>query len=441
MERPRVLVASCDAAFRQVVRLIAKAKEWDTVECDVVEVRVTLEHLQPAAVVLGSPDVKGSWLDIATAKEIRRNDRHTPLLLLAKEITSELVLAALRAGLSDLRVYPGTPGELVQALSELLNSARAPKPSQDSEVDRIVGGSRATQELRSYLDKVAGTDCNVLITGETGTGKELAAERIHLMSPRRHKPLVPVNCAAIPEALVESELFGYERGAFTGAHASREGKFKIADGGTVFLDEIGDMDMGSQAKLLRVIESKQVHSLGGRSGVPLDVRVVAATNQDPEQLVRQNRFRKDLYFRLNVARVQLKPLRERREDIGPLIEHTIQSLNRRFDRDVEGCDDQAISLLTRYDWPGNVRELKNLLEATFIALGGRVIAPSDFPEAFRQRLEPLLEAPATERERLLAALCATKWNKSKAAEALRWSRMTLYRKIAKYQIETQPEEV
>jgi transcriptional regulator with PAS, ATPase and Fis domain len=209
----------------------------------------------------------------------------------------------------------------------------------------------------------------------------------------------------------------------------------------VFLDEIGDMDLGAQAKLLRVIESKEVHSLGGRNGVPLDVRVVAATNQDPEQLVRENRFRKDLYFRLNVARVHLKPLRERREDIGPLIEHTIRDLNRRFVRDVEGCDDQAISLLMRYDWPGNVRELKNVLEATFIALGRRVIAPADFPEAFQGRLEPLLEAPASERERLLAALCATKWNKSKAAEALHWSRMTLYRKIVKYHIATHPGQV
>ena len=209
----------------------------------------------------------------------------------------------------------------------------------------------------------------------------------------------------------------------------------------MFLDEIGDMDLGAQAKLLRVIESKEVHSLGGRNGVPLDVRVVAATNQDPEQLVRENRFRKDLYFRLNVARVHLKPLRERREDIGPLIEHTIRDLNRRFVRDVEGCDDQAISLLMRYDWPGNVRELKNVLEATFIALGRRVIAPADFPEAFQGRLEPLLEAPASERERLLAALCATKWNKSKAAEALHWSRMTLYRKIVKYHIATHPGQV
>jgi transcriptional regulator with PAS, ATPase and Fis domain len=281
---------------------------------------------------------------------------------------------------------------------------------------------------------VARTDSNVLITGETGTGKELAADMLHRSSARHNRPLVPVNCAAIPQTLVESELFGHERGAFTGAHATHEGKFQMAQGGTIFLDEIGDMDLTAQAKLLRIIEDKQVHRVGSRTAVHLDVRIIAATNQDPEQMVRENRFRNDLYFRLNVARVHLVPLRDRKEDIRLIVEHAIRDLNRRFGYQVTGCAADAWALLYGYDWPGNVRELKNLIEATFIGLESRTISAVDFPESFHRRLEALDRSPDNERQRLLKALSATNWNKSKAAEALKWSRMTLYRKMTKYNV-------
>jgi transcriptional regulator with PAS, ATPase and Fis domain len=290
--------------------------------------------------------------------------------------------------------------------------------------------------VKSHLARIAVADSTVLITGETGTGKELAAEMVHRASPRRAKPLIPVNCAAIPETLVESELFGYERGAFTGAHAPREGKFQQAQGGTVFLDEIGDMDFSSQAKLLRAIESKEIQSLGARLGTPLNVRIVAATNQDPEQLVREKRFRKDLYFRLNVARIHLAPLRDRKEDIPLLVENSIRELNRRFGYQVEGCTSEAWDLLHRYDWPGNIRELKNLLEATFIGLRSNLISGSDFPEAFHRNVKAADHAAIDERARLLSTLTATNWNKSRAAEALQWSRMTVYRKMAKYHLST-----
>jgi DNA-binding NtrC family response regulator len=385
MERPRVLIVCRDQSIRRDLRLKAAAAGCQVVEEDSL-FRGRVEGLRPDAIVLGSGGDAEAWQDVEAAAGIRRWNREIPVLMVVSRINTDLALAALRAGASDLRANPGGPGEFERAFESLVGARGEPQP----EAERILGASHATRELRAYLDRVAATDCNVLITGETGTGKELAAERIHQMSSRRNKLLMPINCAAIPEALVESELFGYERGAFTGAHTARDGKFKLADGGTVFLDEIGDMDMGSQAKLLRVIESKEVHSLGGKAGVPLDIRVVAATNQDPERLVCENRFRKDLYFRLNVARVHLKPLRERQEDIGPLIAHAIGELNRRFGRDVEGCNEEATSLLMRYDWPGNVRELKNLLEATFIGAQRRVIAPEDFPESFRARLEPLM---------------------------------------------------
>ncbi len=298
----------------------------------------------------------------------------------------------------------------------------------------MLGKSMGMQEIHAYVRNVAPADTNVLITGETGTGKELTAELIHWNSPRRQKAFVPINCAAIPDSLMESELFGYEKGAFTGADGRKEGALKLAEGGTVFFDEIGDMSQYAQAKILRVIEGKAVHRLGGRDNIPLDVRFIAATNQDLDLLVREGKFRKDLYFRLDVARVHLPPLRDRKEDIVILAEHYIREYNRQFGREVLGFTDEALQCLLRYDWPGNVRELRNLVEAVFINLPSRTISFLDLPVQFRRRLEETDGLPQDERGRVLSALLATNWNKSKAAQTLHWSRMTLYRKMVKYRI-------
>jgi transcriptional regulator with PAS, ATPase and Fis domain len=289
-------------------------------------------------------------------------------------------------------------------------------------------------EIKAYLMKVAPTNCTILISGETGTGKELVAEMIHQHSPRRTKPFVCLNCAALPESLLESELFGYERGAFTGAYFSYSGKFKLAEGGTFFFDEIGEMTHYAQAKILRAIEGKEIYRLGGKKGISTDVRVIAATNQDPERLVSDGKLREDLYHRLNVARVHLPPLRDRKEEILPLLTHYTRVLNRQYGREVIGFTEEALACLLKYNWPGNIRELKNLLEATFINLPSRKIAFMDLPKMFQQKLLELEELPQNERDRLLSALFCCNWNKSKAAQRLNWSRMTLYRKMAKYQI-------
>jgi transcriptional regulator with PAS, ATPase and Fis domain len=289
------------------------------------------------------------------------------------------------------------------------------------------------QQIKAYIEKVGATDSNVLITGETGTGKELVAELIQQTSPRRPQPFVCINCAAIPDTLLESELFGYEKGAFTGASTLSEGKLKLADGGVIFFDEIGDMSPYAQAKILRAIESREVYRLGGKHRIPLNVRVLAATNHDLEQLVAQGQFRKDLYFRLNVARIHLPPLRERKEDIVPLCRYYLHALNEHFGRHVEGFSDEALACLIRHDWPGNVRELKNLLEATFVNDPTQRISLVDLPEPFRRHVASDRTAP-DERQRLLSALFSTNWNVSKAAQQLHWSRMTLYRKLEKYHI-------
>jgi transcriptional regulator with PAS, ATPase and Fis domain len=304
----------------------------------------------------------------------------------------------------------------------------------------IIGNSIAIWKIKTYLRKVALTDSHVLITGETGTGKELAAQYIHQQSTRRTKPLLFINCAALPDGLLESELFGYERGAFTGATSSYSGKLKLADGGTVLFDEIGDMSPYAQAKILRVIETKEVYPLGGRRSVPLDIRIIAATNRDLDQRMANNEFRDDLYFRLNVARIHLPPLRERRDDIPLLIDHFVQKFSTRFGRWIEGFSKEAMDTLLRYQWPGNIRELMNVIERLFIDPPAEKIKVSDLPESMRSAPPARRDTVPQERELLLYTLSQTNWNKSQAAERLHWSRMTIYRKIAKYRIvESHPE--
>jgi DNA-binding NtrC family response regulator len=370
----------------------------------------------------------------------RHADPRLRVVLVAHGSSEERILAAFRAGVADYLREPILDAELLACVDRVMQPAAAALPGEPPPshawppAEPMIGESRAIRDVRSYVERVARTDSNVLITGETGVGKEIAAGMIHVASPRSRKPWVSINCAAIPDTLLESELFGYERGAFTGADRGRQGALKSADGGTVFFDEIGDMPLAAQAKILRAIEAREVHPLGGGSRVPLDVRVIAATNQDVEELVRAGRFRKDLYYRLNVARLHLPPLRQRLEDLQPILAFYIRQLNRRFDRQVKGLTPDALDQLRRHDWPGNVRELKNLLEAIYVNLDGQRIDFIDLPDAFRCRLTHPADMPVSERDRLVNVLFATNWNKSRAAERLNWSRMTLYRKLAKYHV-------
>jgi DNA-binding NtrC family response regulator len=312
---------------------------------------------------------------------------------------------------------------------ERLNAMTAPILARS-----MIGNSLEIWKLKTYLRKVAMTDSHVLITGETGTGKELAAHYIHQHSARGTKPLVTINCPALPDGLLESELFGYERGAFTGAVSSYPGKLQLADGGTVLFDEIGEMSPYAQAKILRVIESKEVYPLGGRRSTPVNIRIMAATNRDLDREMATNAFRQDLYFRLNVARIKLPPLRERKEDIPLLIDHFMRELSIRFGCEIEGFTDKAMEVLKRNDWPGNIRELVNLIESIFIDPPRGKINISDLPESMQSPRADCRDTVPKERELLLYTLSQTNWNKSQAAERLHWSRMTLYRKMAKYQI-------
>jgi DNA-binding NtrC family response regulator len=398
------------------------------------------EQGQPDLCVVDVSDNQ-AWHGLAVGKEVRRIYEKLPIVILTNEGSEEFALAALRAGMSDYLKEPFGLEELRASIGRCLcdpqsqGEIHTPQPhSTDPFAEILVGESETIKDIRSYLGKVSATASNVLITGETGTGKELVARIIHENSSRRNKPFICVNCAAIPDTLLESELFGFERGAFTGAVGVQKGKMELAQGGTILFDEIGDMSLSAQAKILRAIEDRTIYRLGGKTGIDLNLRIIAATNQNPEKAVMEGTFRKDLYYRLNVARIHLPPIRERREDIPLLLHHYLQEFNQIFRRQVEGFTNEAKNFLFEYSWPGNVRELKNLVEATFINLPSKPIFLLDLPPQFRARVKKYENVPTNERDRILAALLTTNWNRNKAADKLQCSRMTLYRKMLKYEV-------
>jgi DNA-binding NtrC family response regulator len=311
-------------------------------------------------------------------------------------------------------------------------------------IGELVGGAKPMQDVMRLVEQVAPSSASVLITGETGSGKEILARTLHQLSPRADRPFIAINCSAIPESLMESEIFGHERGAFTGAAERRIGCFELADGGTLLLDEIGEMPAPTQAKLLRVLEDRKVRRLGSKVETPVDVRVLAATNKDPEQAVTHGQLRQDLYFRLNVFHIHLPALRDRKEDIPSLVEHILRDLNTKHSRQVRGVNAEVSELFHSYTWPGNVRELRNVLERAVIVcdrdLIGRGHLPADFGRTHAAAASELssLRFPlgttvdAMERELILQTLAATN-NKTRAAELLGISLKTLHNKLKEYE--------
>ena len=295
------------------------------------------------------------------------------------------------------------------------------------------------------VEQVSPSMASVLITGETGSGKEILARTIHRLSPRCNRPFIAINCSAIPESLMESEIFGHERGAFTGAAERRLGCFELADGGTLLLDEIGEMPAPTQAKLLRVLEDHKVRRLGSKTETPVDVRVLAATNKDPDRAVAKSELRQDLYFRLNVFHIHLPPLREHKEDIPPLIEGMLRDLNARYNRQIRGVSTEVLDQFKSYTWPGNVRELRNVIERAAIVCDRELIGRAHLPEEFGRgapagaaelselRFPIGTTVEAAERELILQTLAATQNNKTRAAELLSISLKTLHNKLKEYE--------
>jgi DNA-binding NtrC family response regulator len=324
-----------------------------------------------------------------------------------------------------------------------LSAAAKMSQRPGSQRPEIVGSSPAIQRLHVFLERVAATPTTVLLYGESGTGKELAAGMIHALSPRAARPFVAVNCAAIPEGLLESELFGHEKGAFTGAVAQHEGVFVRAHGGTLFMDEVGELSLPAQARMLRVLESRTLTRVGGTKELAVDVRLVAATHRNLQQMVEAGRFREDLLYRLSVIQTQIPPLRERRDDIPRLALHFAKSFGESLGRRLTDVSPAALEVLTRYRWPGNVRELRNVIERAMVLGDGATLDLDDLPPELL-RAAPMAPAGAPpdarlvrplaelEREAIMAALAATDGNKARAAALLGIDRTTLYRKLKDY---------
>lgn len=362
----------------------------------------------------------------------------------------ESAVEALKSGAFDYITKPISNLEELDLLIEkalethsLLRENRALKEELETFAGRleIIGESRQIKEVFSSVARVAPSDANVLVTGESGTGKELFARAIHQASGRAKGNFVAVSCAALPETLLESELFGHEKGAFTDAKGKRAGRFELAHGGTLFLDEIGDVPLSTQVKLLRAIETKEYHPLGSEKTYLADVRILAATNQNLEEKIKEDSFRDDLFYRLNVVRIHIPPLRERKGDISILTNYFLEKLSRKNRKKISGITPEVRDLLIRYDWPGNVRELENVLERAVVMCRGEVIDVEDLPAQLSEKVargdetKPTGTLKEMEKEQISKALEATSWNFTEAAALLGIHRNTLRLKLKEYGIE------
>jgi len=401
------------------------------------------------------PDKNG----IDVLKASKEENHLTPVIVMTAFGSVEAAVSAMKEGAFDFITKPFDTDHLIILIKRALETQRLvtenillkEEVSSRFGLPGIIGKSRNILDVAQIVQKVAATKTTVLILGESGTGKELFARAIHNLSSRKHYPFVPINCAAIPKALLESELFGHEKGSFTGADARKMGKFELADKGTIFLDEIGDMDLSIQAKLLRAIEEGEIERVGAITFMKLDVRIVAASNKDLEKAVEEKKFREDLFYRLNVFPVRVPPLRERKEDIPLLVEYFINKYCNEMKTPVKSVSKEALDILMGYHWKGNVRELENTIERAVILCDGDVITPEHFvlskevvsgPVTAFSSTEGTLESVAkealrtAETKRISSALHETRGNKSKAAEILQVSYKTLLTKIKEYGIES-----
>ena len=390
---------------------------------------------------------------IELLQRIAEQPQQIAVVLLTAQGSIDVAVDAMKSGAYDFIQKPVDPARLKQILA---NAARQRGTTLELEVTKrklrdtgifgqMVGGSKVMQEIFHLTEMVAPSTASVLITGESGTGKEMVARTIHEMSTRRTKPFVAINCSAIPETLIESEIFGHEKGAFTGALERRAGCFELAEEGTLLLDEIGEMPAGTQAKLLRVLEDRKLRRLGSKVETPVDVRVLAATNKIPEEAVAKGELRGDLYYRLNVFNIHMPPLREHKEDIPQLVESLLADMNAKHGRDVGGVSDSVLQLFQNHNWPGNVREMRNTLERAVIVCEGSLIEQKHLPPNFGSgglkvssaegdgiRLEVGTTVEQAEKMLILKTLAATNNNKTKAAEILGISLKTLHNKLKEY---------
>ena len=447
--RPVVLVVDDDPGLRESCRLILE-DEFDVLDAPDGTRGLDIVRRNQVDVIL--LDIRLPGMDgLEVLEQAKVLDEQVEVILVTAVKTVKAAVTAMKLGAFDYLTKPFEEEEVLAVVRRALERRALQREvaflrselAQRQSGDEIVGRSVEVRKLQQIIAQVARTSATVLVTGESGTGKELIARAIHRQSPRRDKPFVPVNPAAIAETLIESELFGHERGAFTGAYQRKLGKFELAHGGTLFLDEIATLRADLQAKLLRVLQEREIERVGGTKRIPVDVRIIAATNVDLKRAVSRETFREDLYYRLNVVPIAVPPLRSRREDVALLVNHFIDRYNRQFGKRIAGVSPEALSALEDYRWPGNIRELQNIVERSVALVEGPVISLQDLPmdlmlaERHTRDADPSvmpLSAAVDQFERGLVqrVLERVMWNQSEAAEILGLHRNTLLRKIAKW---------
>ena len=444
-----VLIADDEKNIRSGLAIAFEDEGYDTLQAEDGQAAWTMINKKSVDLVITDLRMPGiSGYDLL--KKINAAYPTLPVIVLTGHGSIEDAVQAMRDGAVDFFTKPVDLDHLILTVSKALSNKRISEQNRQlkAEIDvlkkkqgyqKIIGKSAPVAKMMEIIAQVAPSKASVLVTGESGTGKELVADAIHSLSSRADGPLIKVNCASLSPTLLESELFGHEKGAFTGAVSQKKGRFELADGGTIFLDEIGEIDQSTQIKILRVLQERCFERVGGEETVSVDVRIVAATNRNLEQEIRNGNFREDLYYRLNVVHIEVPPLRERKEDIPLLISSFIDTFNQEDGRHVEGFTNSARKALLAYSWPGNIRELRNTVESCVVLARGAMIDVDELPPHIASRDEDetvsinvgttLEEA---EKKIILSTVAHYKGNKTKAAEVLAIGRKTLHRKLEEY---------
>lgn len=448
MEKPKIIVVDDEESMGKFMQIMLSKEGYEVTR--VQSGPEALEELKNRKFDLVIADLMMPKMDgIKLLSEVKNIDPNLSFIVMTAFASVDTAIDAMKKGAFDYITKPFKVEEIKLTIKKSLDQKRLTQENlqlrsqlkKEFGLENFISKSPGILKLKELAVKVAASDSTVLIQGESGTGKELVAKAIHTHSPRSGNPFISINCAALPESLLESELFGHIKGSFTGAIKDKEGLFKAADGGTFFLDEVGETSAAIQVKLLRVLEEKEITPVGGTKKIPVDVRLIAATNSNLEEEVKNGKFRADLFYRLNVIQINIPPLRDRKEDIPLLSHYFIQKYCQQLNLKEKKLAPETLQILSEYSWPGNVRELENTLESAVVLAKGEIIQPEDLPGKIREKtptpvvsesghLTPALEE--IEKSYIFWVLNQTGWNKSKAASILGIDNSTLYRKIERY---------